>query len=160
MADQQVVTIRGTDLRSSILQAAVIDDFKASLNGPLLRPGDAGYDDARKIWNGMIDRRPALIACCRGVVDVINSVNFARTHELLVAVRGGAHNVAGNAVCDGGLMIDLSGMRSVRVDPVQRTARTEAGATWGEFDRETHAFGLATRREARYLPGALVQLQF
>jgi FAD/FMN-containing dehydrogenase len=75
---------------------------------------------------------------------VINSVNFARAHGLLVAVRGGGHNIAGNAVCDGGLMIDLSGMRSVRVDPVQRTARVEAGATWGEFDRETQAFGLAT----------------
>jgi len=78
--------------------------------------------------NGMIDRRPALIASCRGVADVINSVKFARKHELLVAVRGGGHNVAGNAVCDGGLMIDLSGMRSVRVDPMQRTARAEG---WG-----------------------------
>lgn len=144
MADQQVATIRGSDLGSSILQGAVIDDFKASLNGPLLRPGEPGYDDARKIWNGMIDRRPALIARCHGVVDVINSVNFARNHELLVAVRGGAHNVAGNAVCDGGLMIDLSGMKSVRVDPVLRTARAEGGVTWGEFDRETQAFGLAT----------------
>src|SRR5207302_5481532 len=108
----------------------------------LLGPGDDGYDDARKIWNGMIDRRPALIASCRGVVDVINSVNFARTHELLVAVRGGAHNVAGNAVCDGGLMIDLSNMRSVRVDPVQYTARPEPGTTQGEFDRETQSFAL------------------
>ncbi len=144
MADQQVVTIHGSDLGSSILERAVIDEFKASLNGPLLHPGEAGYDDARKIWNGMIDRRPALIACCRGVADIVHSVNFARTHELLVAVRGGGHNVAGNAACDGGLMIDLSGMRSIRVDPVQRTARAEAGATWGEFDRETQAFGLAT----------------
>src|SRR5438270_3194780 len=144
MADQQAVTIRGSNLGSSILDGAVVDEFKASLRGPLLGPGDDGYDDARKIWNGMIDRRPALIASCRGVVDVINSVNFARTHELLVAVRGGAHNVAGNAVCDGGLMIDLSNMRSVRVDPVQCTARAEAGTTWGEFDRETQAFGLAT----------------
>src|SRR5271169_4961701 len=144
MADQQVVTIRGSNLGSSILEEAVVDGFKASLQGPLFRLGEAGYDDARKIWNDMIDRRPALIACCRGVVDIINSVNFARTHELLVAVRGGGHNVAGNAICDGGLMIDLSGMRSVRVDPVQTTARAEAGATWGEFDRETQAFGLAT----------------
>jgi FAD/FMN-containing dehydrogenase len=144
MPDQQVVTIRGSDLGSSILEGAVIDEFKASLKGPLLRPVEAGYDDARKIWNSMIDRQPALIACCRGVADVINSVNFARTYGLLVAVRGGGHNVAGNAVCDGGLMIDLSGMRSVRVDPVQRTARVQAGATWGEFDRETQAFGLAT----------------
>lgn len=79
MADQSVVTIRGSNLASSILEEAAIDEFKASLQGPLLRPGEAGYDDARKIWNGMIDRRPALIACCRGVVDVINSVKFART---------------------------------------------------------------------------------
>jgi hypothetical protein len=144
MADQQVVTIEGPNLGTSILEKGVVEGFKATLQGPLYRPGEPGYEDARKIWNGMIDRRPALIACCRGVVDVINSVNFARTHVLLVAVRGGGQNVAGNAVCDGGLMIDLSGMRSVRVDPVQRTARAEAGATWGEFDRETQAFGLAT----------------
>jgi FAD/FMN-containing dehydrogenase len=143
MADQQVVTIRGSNLGSSILEKAVIDGFKALLRGPLFRNGEAGYDDARKIWNGMIDRRPALIACCRGVADIMNSVNFARTHEILVAVRGGGHNVAGNAVCDGGLMIDLSGMKSVRVDPVQWTARADAGVTWGEFDRETQAFGLA-----------------
>jgi hypothetical protein len=144
MADQQVVTIQGSDLGTSILEEAVVEGFKGSLQGSLFRPGEPGYEDARQIWNGMIDRRPALIACCRGVADVINSVNFARTHELLVAVRGGGHNVAGNAVCDGGLMIDLSGMRSVRVDPVQRTARAEGGATWGEFDRETQAFGLGT----------------
>ncbi len=135
---------RGADLSGTILAESAIAEFKASLQGALLRPGEAGYDDTRKIWNGMIDRRPALIACCRGVVDVINCVNFARTHELLVAVRGGGHNVAGNAVCDGGLMIDLSLMRGIRVDPVGRTARAEAGATWGEFDRATQAFGLAT----------------
>jgi hypothetical protein len=110
----------------------------------LMAPGESGYDDARQIWNGMIDKRPALIARCRGVADIINSVNFARAHDLLVAVRGGGHNVAGNATCDGGLVIDLSEMRSIRVDPVQRTARAEAGATWGEFDRETQALGLAT----------------
>jgi FAD binding domain/Berberine and berberine like len=144
MADPMVVNIRGADLASSVLADSAIQEFKTSLQGALLRPGDAGYDDARKIWNGMIDRRPALIACCRGVADVINSVNFARTHQLLVAVRGGGHNVAGNAVCDSGLMIDLSLMRSIRVDPAHRTARAEPGATWGEFDRETQAFGLAT----------------
>ena len=120
--------------------------------------GDGGYDDARKVWNGMIDRRPALIARCAGVADVINSINFARTHRLLVAVRGGGHNVAGNATCDGGLMIDLSEMHSIRVDPAQRTARAEAGATWGELDQETQTFGLATPRRAnidhRRLPGS------
>ncbi len=119
-----------------------MQDLQASLRGALLQPGSAGYDDARKIWNGMIDRQPALIACCSGTADVINSVNFARTHGLLVAVRGGGHNIAGNGVCDGGLMINLSGMKSVRVDPVNRTARAEPGVIWGEF--ETQAFGLAT----------------
>jgi hypothetical protein len=109
-----------------------------------LRDGDAGYHEARTIWNGMIDRHPALIARCAGVADVIHCVNFARTHHLLLAVRGGGHNVAGNAVCDGGLMLNLSGMKSARVDPVRRTARAEPGLTWGEFDHETQAFGLAT----------------
>jgi FAD/FMN-containing dehydrogenase len=118
--------------------------FKTTLRGTLLQPGDTGYDEARKIWNAMIDKRPALIARCAGIADVVSAVNFARTHDLLVAVRGGGHNVAGNAVCDGGLMIDLSPMKSVRVDPVRRTARAEPGVTWGEFDHETQAFGLAT----------------
>ncbi len=121
-----------------------IEEFGARLRGKLLRPFDPGYDEARRIWNGMIDRRPALIVRCAGVADVIASVDFARTTGLTVAVRGGGHNVAGNAVCDGGIMIDLSGMRSVRVDPAARTARVEPGATWGDFDHETLAFGLAT----------------
>jgi FAD/FMN-containing dehydrogenase len=92
----------------------------------------------------MIDKRPALIARCTGVADIIHAVNFARTNELLVSVRGGGHNITGNAVCDGGLMIDLSRMKSVRVDPAKRTARAEAGLTWGEYNRETQAFGLAS----------------
>src|SRR2546423_8002316 len=92
----------------------------------------------------MIDRHPALIARCAGAADVITAVNFARTHQLLVSVRGGGHNVPGIAVCQDGLMIDLAGMRSVRVDSVRRTARAEGGATWGDFDRETQAFGMAT----------------
>jgi FAD/FMN-containing dehydrogenase len=144
MTDQQVVKIRGGDLVNSVLQESAIHDFETSLQGALRRPDETGYDDARQIWNGMIDRRPALIACCHGIADVINSVNFARTPELLVAVRGGGHNVAGSAVCDGGLMIDLSGMKSIRVDPERRTARAEPGVTWAEFDRETQTFGLAT----------------
>jgi FAD/FMN-containing dehydrogenase len=144
MANQQVTTARGTNLTTTVLRESAIQEFKSGLRGALLRPDDAGYEDARKIWNGMIDKRPALIACCSGVADVINSVNFARSHELLVAVRGGGHNVAGNATCDGGLMINLSAMKSVRVDPARRTARAEPGLTWGEFDRETQAFGLAT----------------
>src|SRR5262245_33954117 len=118
----------------AILSEETVKTFKASLRGELLRPGDTGYDDARTIWNAMIDRRPALIARCAGVADIIQAVNFARTHDLLVAVRGGGHNVAGNAVCDGGLMIDLSPMKSVHVDPIQRRAHAEPGLTWREFD--------------------------
>ncbi len=143
MADQQVTTTRGATLATAVLKQSVIQDFKAGLSGTLLRPAEAGYDDARKIWNGMIDKRPALIARCRGVADVISSVRFARTHDLLLAVRGGGHNIAGNAVCDGGLMIDLSLMKGVRVDPARRTASAQTGLTWGELDHETQAFGLA-----------------
>jgi hypothetical protein len=121
-----------------------IDQFKAGLRGALLQPGEAGYDEARKVWNGIIDKRPALIAQCAGAGDVMLCVNFVRANGLLVAVRGGGHNVAGNAVCDGGLVIDLTRMKGLRVDPTRRTARAEPGLTWREFDRETQAFGLAT----------------
>jgi FAD/FMN-containing dehydrogenase len=144
MTDQQVTTTRGADSATSLLAESAVLDLKARLRGTLFRAAEAGYDQARKIWNGMIDRRPALIASCAGVADVIACINFARTHDLLVSVRGGGHNIAGNAVCDGGLMINLSGMKGVRVDPVRRTARAEPGLTWGEFDHETQAFGLAT----------------
>jgi FAD/FMN-containing dehydrogenase len=126
------------------LDDASVQDFVASLRGDVLRPGDDGYDAARKIHNGMIDRRPTLIARCAGVADVVASVRFAREQQLLVSVRGGGHSVPGFSVCDGGLMIDLSRMRSVRVDAARRTARAEGGATWGDFDHETQAFGLAT----------------
>jgi FAD/FMN-containing dehydrogenase len=141
MTDLRVATSNGT---AAIIEEATVQNFAAALRGPLLRPGDNGYDEARKVWNGMIDRRPTLIARCAGVADVIAAVRFARTHELLVAVRGGGHNISGNAVCEGGLMIDLSPMKSVRVDPVRRTARAAAGLTWGEYNRETQAFGLAS----------------
>jgi len=125
-------------------QPAPAPDLKQDFRGQLLTPNDAGYDEARKIWNGMIDKRPAFIARCTGVDDVVLCGNFARMNNLLLAVRGGGHNLAGNAVCDGGLVIDLSRMKRVRVDPPRRTARAEPGLTWGEFDRETQAFGLAT----------------
>lgn len=141
MGDVRVVTMTGAE---TAINGAAVDAFEASLGGEMLRPGDARYDEARRVWNGMIDKRPALIARCAGVADVMRTVDFARTHELLVSVRGGGHNVAGNAVCEGGLMIDLAGMRSVHVDPVRSTARAEGGVTWREFDRETQAFGLAT----------------
>ena len=130
-----------TDQMSRIEDA--MRSLQESFRGPLLRPGDAEYDDARTVWNAMIDRHPALIARCTGVADVLAAVDFARDHDLLVAVRGGGHNVAGNAVCDGGLVIDLSPMKGIRVDPVARTAWAEGGVTWGELDHETQAFGLA-----------------
>src|SRR6266511_5646354 len=141
MRELRVTTTQGADTG---LEDTVVEAFKASLRGALLRPGDVGYDDTRKIHNGMIDRRPALIACCAGVADVLTGVRFAREHELLVSVRGGGHGMPGFAVCEGGLMLDLSGMKSVHVDPHHRTVRAEAGVTWGEFDHETQAFGLAT----------------
>jgi hypothetical protein len=141
MTDLHVTTTIGTN---TVLDGAIVQGFRASLRGNLLCPTDEGYEDARTIWNGMIDRRPALIVRCAGATDVITAVNFARDHSLLVSVRGGGHNVAGLAVCHGGLMIDLSRMKGIRVDPARRTARAEPGITWAEFDRETQAFGLAT----------------
>ncbi len=141
MADKQVTITKG-------ISPDAIQKLKSGLRGELIRPRDAGYDDARKIWNGMIDKPPAMIARCTGAVDVINAVNFARANKLLVAVRGGGHNVAGNAVCDSGIVIDLSRMKGIRIDPVRQTARAEPGLTWAEFDRETQAFGLA-------LPGGI-----
>src|ERR671921_538768 len=127
-----------------VLDDATVHSFTASLRGEVLRPTDDGYDEARTIHNGMIDRRPTLIARCAGVADVMASVRFARDQQLLISVRGGGHSVPGFCVCDGGLMIDLSRMRGVRVDAASRTVRAEAGTTWGDFDHETQAFGLAT----------------
>jgi FAD/FMN-containing dehydrogenase len=126
------------------LDDATVQDFTASLRGGVLRPTDEGYDEARKIHNGMIERRPTLIARCAGVADVITSIRFARDQRLLVSVRGGGHSIPGFSVCDGGLMIDLSRMRGVRVDAARETVRAEGGVTWGDFDHETQAFGLAT----------------
>jgi FAD/FMN-containing dehydrogenase len=141
MTDLRIITSDGAD---RILEDAEVAAFAGNLRGPLLRQDETGYDAARRVWNGMIDRRPALIARCAGVADVMAAVRFARTHNVLVSVKGGGHNITGNAVCEGGLMIDLSPMKSVRVDLQKRTARAEAGLTWGEFNRETQAFGLAT----------------
>jgi len=141
MRELRVSTTQGADTG---LEEPVVEAFQASLRGALLRPGDAGYDDARTIHNAMIDRRPALIARCAGVADVLTSVRFAREHELLVSVRGGGHGMPGFAVCDGGLMLDLARMKSVHVAPHHRTVRAEAGVTWREFDHETQAFDLAT----------------
>jgi FAD/FMN-containing dehydrogenase len=141
MTDIRVVTSDGAE---KVLEMAAVQHFAEGLRGRLLQRGDGGYDEARGVWNGMIDRRPALITRCAGPADVIAAVHFARDNGLLVSVKGGGHNITGNAVCDGGLMIDLAPMKSVRVDPMGRTARAEAGLTWGEYNRETQAFGLAS----------------
>ena len=117
--------------------------WQKDFHGRLIKPSDADYDAARRIWNASIDKRPGLIARCAGVADVVAAVRFARAQDLLVAVRGGGHNVGGRAVCDGGIVIDLSGMRGVFVDPEQRTARAQGGATLGDVDRETFVHGLA-----------------
>ncbi len=127
----------------------MLTDLRSQLRGTLTIPADAHYDNARAVWNGMIDKRPAAIVHAQGVADVIATVRFARQQKLTLAVRGGGHNVAGHGTCDGGLVLDLSPMRSVHVDPIRKTARVEGGATWKQFDRETQAFGLAT-------PGGLV----
>jgi FAD/FMN-containing dehydrogenase len=126
------------------LEKTTVEAFNDQVRGEVLRPGDQGYDEARSVWNGMIDKEPAVIVRCTGTADVIAAVNFARDLDLLLAVKGGGHNVAGTAVCDDGLMIDLSSMDSVRVDPEAKTARVAPGATWGDFDHEAQAFGLAT----------------
>src|SRR5262245_13086992 len=121
-----------------------LDELDGSFGGEVLLPSTPGYDTARRIWNGGIDRRPAYIARCTGVADVVAAVCFARERDLQVAVRSGGHGVAGHAVCDGGLVIDLSPMKGIRVDPQARTARAQAGVLWGELDRETQLHGLAT----------------
>ncbi|MDQ4098246.1 MAG: FAD-binding oxidoreductase, partial [Actinomycetota bacterium] len=129
---------------STVVDESAAAHLKASLQGDLLLPGDAPYDETRKVWNGLIDHRPALIARCARVTDVVAAITFARQHDLLVSVRGGGHNIAGKAVCNGGLMIDLSGMRRIAVDPVKRTARVEGGAKLGDLDAATQRHGLAT----------------
>lgn len=141
MADLRITTINQGE---TVLKETVIKAFEASLRGELLTSESADYDEARTIWNAMIDRRPALIIRCVGAADVMRAVDFARRNELLVAVRGGGHNIAGNAVCDGGLMIDLSPMKSVRVNPEAKRAYVEPGAKLSDFDHEAQAFGLAT----------------
>ena len=141
MVDLQIATLTGEE---TVVNEEWIEEFRRSLRGDLLQPGDPDYDQARTVWNAMIDRRPALIARCIGPSDVVKAVNFVRQNDLLLAVRGGGHSFAGNAVCEGGLVIDLTRMKSIRVDPVKRTARAEPGAKWLDFDLETQAFGLAT----------------
>ena len=136
--------IRTLDEGTRAVSPEAMQAFRAAFRGAILRAGDAGYDEARQIWNAMIDRRPALIARCTGTADVVAAVAFVREHGLLSSVRGGGHNIAGLAVCEGGVMIDLSAMRGVWVDTVNRTARAQAGCTLGDVDRETQLHGLAS----------------
>ncbi len=140
-ADLPAIGRKGQQL---VLRGSDIAALSAGLRGQLLLRGDVGYDVSRRVWNGSFDRYPALVARCVGASDIVQAVNFAREHDLLLAVRGGGHSISGQSVCDGGMQIDLSPMQSVRVDPVARTARVEPGTPLGQFDRETQFFGLAT----------------
>src|SRR5581483_11826162 len=141
MRSVTALTIDGADTG---LKGEALDALAGQLRGPLVTPDLDGYDDARQVWNGMIDRRPALIGRCTGTADVKACVEFAREHDLLVAVKGGGHNFAGKSVCEGGFLIDLSLMKSTHVDVARLRARAGAGTKWGDFDQETQAFGLAT----------------
>jgi len=141
MAD---LAIRALDGSTKVLAPDTVAALRGRLRGAVALPGEDGYDAARSIWNAMIDRHPGLVVRCLGAADVINAVKVARDEKLLIAVRSGGHNIAGSAVCDGGLLIDLSLMKSVRVDPASRMARVEPGATLADFDREAQAFALAT----------------
>ncbi|HKC78051.1 MAG TPA: FAD-binding oxidoreductase, partial [Gaiellaceae bacterium] len=131
------------------LDVQALAAFTEQVRGPVLMPDSHGYDEARTIWNALIDKRPALIVQCSGAADVVDAVNFAREQGLTLSIKAGGHNVAGNAVNDGGIVLDLSLMNGVHVDPESRTVRVQGGATWGDADRETQLFGLA-------IPGGVV----
>src|SRR5690606_29777411 len=143
-----MTTATTADVRGGGKAAAAVEI--PGFRGRLIGPGHADYDAARAVWHGAIDRRPRLVARCIGAADVVAAVRFARDHDLEIAVRGGGHNVAGTAVCDDGIVIDLSAMRGVHVDPAARTAWVQGGALWGDVDHETQAHGLAT-------PGGIVR---
>ena len=141
-----MATTHGTAVGSTgnVLDKTAIDAFKSSLRGDIICPEDESYEHARKVWNGMINKHPAIIARCTGVADVVQAITFARAHDLMVAIRCGSHNAAGHATCDGGLVIDLTPMKGIRVDPRQRRVHAQGGVNWGELDRETAVYGLAT----------------
>ncbi len=139
-----MTAVRALTGETRAIDESALEAFRATLRGRLITPESAGYDEARTIYNAMIDRRPALIARCTDVADVVRAVGFAREHGLLVAVRGGGHNGPGLSLCEDGLVIDLQDLRGVRVDPEARTARVGGGCRWGEVDHATHVFGLAT----------------
>jgi FAD/FMN-containing dehydrogenase len=141
MSSIQVATLSGSP---AMISQSDVESFRAGLRGRLLLPGDESYDDARTVYNAAIDRHPGAIVRCRGTADVIDAVKLAERHELLMAVRGGGHNVAGLGVCDDGLVIDLTEMRGVHLNLGAKTVRVQGGATWGDLDRETQAFGLIT----------------
>jgi FAD/FMN-containing dehydrogenase len=126
------------------IDPGMIEDFKIGLKGELILPVDPSYNEARKVYNGMIDKKPGMIVICNDVADVIHCVKFARDNSMLTSVRGGGHNAGGLGICDGGMVIDLSGIKYVRVDPEAKTIRVGGGNTWGEVDHASHAFGLAT----------------
>ena len=138
------IAVKTVDGKSVSLSTEALDALRGGLRGDLNLPGEAGYDEARTIWNAMIDKHPAVVVRALVASDVIQTIRLAAQHGLLLSVRGGGHNIAGNAVCEGGLMLDLSWMGSVRVDPQARTARVEPGARLADLDKETQAFGLAT----------------
>ena len=139
MKTMKMISSRGKEID---LSAKSVDSLNSALSGNLLRSGDERYDEFRAIWNGMIDKKPALIVRCKDSKDVINAVNFARDNDLLISVRSGGHHVSGKSLCDGGMVIDLSLMRDVKVDPENRTAMVQGGAKLGDIDKETHKFGL------------------
>ncbi len=138
------IPFEGGDAATSPAIHAVLDPLRGTLRGALCYPGEPGYEEARTIWNAMVDRHPAAVIRAASAEDVVQAVRVASRYQLVLSVRGGGHNIAGNAVCDGGLMLDLSPMKSVRIDPAKRTARVEPGVLLAEFDREAQAFGLAT----------------
>lgn len=125
------------------LQQSQVDSFKAGFGGDVILPEDSNYDEVRQIWNAMIDRKPGMIARCTSAEDVVKAVNFGREHDLLISVRGGGHNIAGKALCDDGLLIDLSLMKQVKVDPDKQLALVEPGCTLEDVDAATQKHGLA-----------------
>ena len=141
MASLRIHALTGTH---TLLETSTIEPLRERLRGQLVLPGEGGYDEARKVWNGMVNKKPAIIARCAAATDVVEAVRFARDRGIMISVRGGGHNIAGNALCEGGMVIDLSRMKNIQVDPERRTARAEAGLTLGAFDAATQAFGLAT----------------
>ena len=137
------IAFRTLDASMKVIEPATIEALQATIRGEVLTADSPHYDEARTIWNAAVNRKPALIVRCREAGDAVRSIRFARDNHLLVAVRGGGHHIAGNAICDQGIVIDLSGMKGVRVDPKARRAWVEPGATLADLDRETQPFGLA-----------------